>query len=87
MRSLQAMTNLSLNVQYKYEENKIILKEDTERRNERGKYLKLWPVHAHVDSVIEGPPLEVLVVVGVIDCVVQFFVDLRQPDQTQNVDP
>lgn len=44
----------------------------TKRKEKQGekKYLKLGPVHAHVDSVIEGPPLEVFVVVGVVDCVV-----------------
>lgn len=54
---------------------------------EKGKkgYLKLRPVHAHVDSVIKRPPLEVLVVVGVVDCVVQLFVNLWQPKQQQHV--
>ena len=55
-------------------------KKEKTKQNKRG-YLKLWPVHAHVDSVIKRPPLEVLVVVGVVDCVVQLFVDLWQPKQ------
>ena len=45
-------------------------------------YLELGPIHAHVDSVVEGPPLEILVVVRIVDCVVQFFVDLRQTAMT-----
>jgi len=42
-------------------------------------YLELGPVHAHVDSVIEGPPLEILFVIRVVDYVVQLLVNLGQP--------
>ena len=42
-------------------------------------YLELGPVHPHVDSVVEGPPFEILFVIGIVDCMVQFLINLRQP--------
>lgn len=40
-------------------------------------YLKLRPVHGHIDPVVVGPPLEVLLVVRVVYRVVELLVDLR----------
>lgn len=41
-----------------------------------GGYLELRPRHSHVNTVVVGPPLQVLLVVGVVYCVVEFFVYL-----------
>lgn len=40
-------------------------------------YLELRPIHRHVDSVVVGPPFDVLLLIGVVDCVVKLFVNLR----------
>ena len=46
-------------------------------RTRRVGYLELGPVHGHVDAKVVGPPLDVLLLVGVVDRVVELFVDLR----------
>lgn len=43
---------------------------------DRGGYLELRPRHSHVNTVVVGPPLQVLLVIGVVYCVVEFFVYL-----------
>jgi hypothetical protein len=42
--------------------------------------LELRPVHGHVDAVGVGPQPQILLVVGVVDGVVELFVNLRQPE-------
>lgn len=55
------------------------MKKRKKKKHKSGEYLELGPIHAHVDAVVGRPPLEVLVVVRVVDRVVQLLVDLRQP--------
>lgn len=48
-------------------------------KNLKKAYLKLRPVHRHVHPMVVRPPLQVLLIVGVVYRMVQFFVYLLQP--------
>ena len=41
--------------------------------------LKLWPSHGHVNPVCVGPPAQVLLMVSIVNSVVKFIINLRQP--------
>lgn len=45
-----------------------------------GTYNERWPIHGHVDTVVVGPPFQILGVVRVVDCVVELLIDLRNPE-------
>lgn len=51
----------------------------------RKTYHERGPTHTHVDAVVVRPPLEVLLVVGVVDRVVELLVDLGQARILRNV--
>lgn len=66
------MHKTKLTIQTKQKKSKIRMHSEIQL----GTHLELRPVHRHVDAVVVRPPFQVFLVVGVVDCVVQFFVDL-----------
>lgn len=44
-------------------------------------YLKLRPIHRHIDSKSVGPPTKVFLVVCIVHRMIKFFIDLRQPEE------
>lgn len=46
-------------------------------------YLKLRPVHGHVYAVVVRPPLQIFLIVRVVDSVIKFFVNLIQAAKNQ----
>jgi hypothetical protein len=41
-------------------------------------YLKVWPIHGHVNTISVRPPFQILLVVCIIYCMIEFFIDLRK---------
>lgn len=44
--------------------------------NTRNTYNKWRPSHCHVDTMIVRPPLQILLMIGIVDCVIKFLIDL-----------
>lgn len=57
------------NAIYLFRRNFVVIMFDT--------YNKVGPIHGHVHSVIVRPPLQVLLMVRIVDRVIKLFVDLR----------
>lgn len=43
-----------------------------------GTHYERWPIHCHIDAMIIRPPLQILLMVSIVDRVVEFLIDLRQ---------
>lgn len=41
-------------------------------------YYKIGPIHCHIHTMIVWPPFQVLLMVRIVDCVIEFFINLRQ---------
>ena len=44
-------------------------------------YLKLRPIHWHIDSISIWPPPQVFFVISIVDCVVKLLIDLRKSEK------
>lgn len=41
-------------------------------------YLKVWPIHSHVNTMCIGPPFQIFFMVCIVYCMIEFFIDLRK---------
>jgi hypothetical protein len=51
----------------------------------QGRYLKLRPIHSHVNPMIVRPPLKVLLMVCIVNSMVELLVDLWQSEEQNKV--
>ena len=41
-------------------------------------YLKVWPIHGHVNTMCIGPPFQIFFMICIVYCMIEFFIDLRK---------